>query len=287
VLGANHALSELGVVGNVVAPSADMDPVVQREQQIEFMESNISDGFNGIGLASMDSELVPSIDAAVDAGTTVVTFDSDEPTSKRQFYVGTINAEAGKTGGETLAALIGDKVGTVIILGNDDPTWTGGWDRSEEARKALEAHGHTVIVRDTDWEDQNANKVFITEALQTADPPAVGCLGVFSNSFICASAAEEAGVIDQIKIAAFDFEPETLTYMEQGKIQVTHGQRQYYMGYLVPYILYASNVLGLEQTKTLLTGIMVDNSQVDTGLDVVPADQVTAYNEFLDSLGIL
>lgn len=30
----------------------------------------------------------------------------------------------------------------------------------------------------------------------------------------------------------FDFEPATLAYMDGGYIQVTHVQRQYYVGYL-------------------------------------------------------
>ena len=75
--------------------------------------------------------------------------------------------------------------------------------------------------------------------------------------------------------------------MELGQIQVTHAQRQYYMGYLIPYLLYASNALGMPAAKALVQDLLVDDTHLDTGLDVVPADGVAAYNAFLDSLGIL
>jgi ribose transport system substrate-binding protein len=284
--GANDAFDELGTANSIVAPNADLDDEAQRDQQIEYLQQNIQDGYSGAGLASMDIDLVPTIDEAVAEGMAIVTFDSDEPTSKRHLYVGTIDTEAGKTAGETLVDLIGDNIGTVVILGNDDPDLIDGYDRTHEARKVLEDAGLTVIVHHTDGEDQDANEAAIQETMATADPPAVGCLGVFSNSYLCATAAEAAGVIEDIKIAAFDFEPETLELMREGKIQATHVQRQYYMGYIIPYLLYAINALGIDDTKAIVSYLMVDESRLDTGLDVISADQIDAYNDFLDSLGI-
>jgi ribose transport system substrate-binding protein len=93
----------------------------------------------------------------------------------------------------------------------------------------------------------------------------------------------EAG---DIKIVAFDFEPDTLDYMEKGYIQATHVQRQYYMGYLVPYAIYSIRVLGMKATRDALGDRMIDSSRFDTGVDVIQADQVDAYGDFLDSLGI-
>ena len=219
---------------------------------------------------------------------TVITFDSDEPTSKRQLYVGTINTESGKTAGNSMLGLLSDKTaGTVVILGYDSTDWIDGYDRTHEARKVLENAGFTVVIQHTDWGDQDANEAGILDKLSSASPAAVGCPGVFSNSYLCATAADAGGLTGQIKIAAFDFEPTTLELMAEGKIQVTHVQRQYYMGYIVPYLLYAANVPGLEPTKTLIAPIMLDSSRIDTGLDVVAADGVNAYNQFLDSLGTL
>ena len=286
VLGANRAIAELGVVGTVVAPNPDDDPdaPTANELQIGIFDEQIAAGATSFGVAPHSSELLDSIDSAVDEGATVITFDSDVAESKRQLYIGTINAEAGKTAGHTLADLIGDDTGTVVILGYDSEAWMGGYNRTHEARKVLEEAGHTVIVRHTNWSDAGENETFIQEALEEAENP-VGCLGVFSNSFLCASAAEAAGV--DIKVAAFDFEPETLEYMAAGKIHATHGQRIYYMGYLIPYLLYSVDSLGLDETKSMVSDLMVDDYQIDLGLDVIPHDGVDDYNAFLEGLGVL
>jgi ribose transport system substrate-binding protein len=123
--------------------------------------------------------------------------------------------------------------------------------------------------------------------IATADPPVVGMIGVFSDAYACAMAAQMAGKTGtDIAIVAFDFDPMTLSYMQNGYIRATHAQRQYYMGYLVPYMLYGIKALGMDKTKQLLAPIMVDDARVNTGLDVVGASQVNDYNNYLDSLGI-
>jgi len=89
-----------------------------------------------------------------------------------------------------------------------------------------------------------------------------------------------------VTIVGFDFEPETLTYMQSGMIKATHAQRQYYMGYLVPYVLYSMKALGAERTLDILSPQMTDTVRFNAGIDVVSAEKVDAYNAFLDSLGI-
>ncbi len=74
--------------------------------------------------------------------------------------------------------------------------------------------------------------------------------------------------------------------MQSGLIQVTHAQRQYYMGYLTPYILYGINALGASEMKKLISSHLVDEHRLDTGLDVVAADKLEDYYSFLDKLGI-
>jgi ribose transport system substrate-binding protein len=286
-LGANRAISELGVIGTVTAPESVDDPDLALQEELDLAQECVDGGYSGMTIAPLQTELSVPIDAAVDNGAVVVTFDSDLPDSKRQFYAGTNNTEAGKTAGQSLVTLLDGAVGTVVILGQEEDVWPDGYNRTMGAKDVIEAAGNTVIIRQADWADQPSNTAFMTEALQTADPSPVGLLGVFSNAYLCAEAAEDAGVIDSVKIAAFDFEADTLAYMEEGKIQVTHAQRQYYMGYLGPYIMYASQVLGIDATKELVADISVSDGVIDTGLDVIKADQIDAYNEFLDSLGIL
>jgi ribose transport system substrate-binding protein len=288
-IGANRAIGELGVSGVVLAPAED-SPEEARNRQVAMLEERQGAGYDGIGLAPYADILQPQIDEFADQGTPVVTIDSDLPTSKRQLYVGTINYEAGHTAGETLAGMLAGGEGTVIILGHEvEPDWPDGYIRTQGAKDVLEAAGYTVTVRQITWtpEGEAADIDFMADALETADPPAVGMLSMFSPTFRCARAAEAAGkTADDVAIVGFDFEPETLTYMQSGLIKATHAQRQYYFGYMVPYVLYSMKVLGADRTLEILSPSMVDESRFNAGIDVVRADQVEDYNSYLDSLGI-
>jgi len=288
-VGANRAFGELGVSGIVVAPQEATEEE-QRNKQVEMLQEREGAGYDGLGLAPLADILTPEINNFEDAGTPVVTIDSDLPDSERTLYMGTMNYEAGHTAGETLVNMLGPGEGTVIILGHDDePSWPDGYNRSMGAKEVLEKAGYTVNLHKTNWNDggEQLDVDFMKDALLNADPPAVGMLSMFSPTYRCAEAAEAAGLsAGDVTIVGFDFEPQTVTYMGSGFVQATHAQRQYYMGYMAPYVLYSLNVLGLDKTRDILAGQMVDDHRFNAGLDVVPADKLDDYNGFLDSLGI-
>ena len=56
-----------------------------------------------------------SIDRAIAAGIPVITVDSDAPGSKRLFFIGTNNHQAGFTGGKRLAQELKSK-GNVVVF---------------------------------------------------------------------------------------------------------------------------------------------------------------------------
>lgn len=294
VVGANRAMGELDVGGAVEAPdttSLGENPTSDQvtQVQVDMMNDARTKGADGFGISAITDVLAAEIDAATAAGLPVVTIDSDLATSSRDVYIGTINAEAGKTAGNSLKALLPAAPGTVIILGYELENWPDGYDRTMATKNTLEAAGYTTVVRRTLWSatGEAEDVQFMADTISTADPPVVGMVGMFSNAYRCAMAAEAAGKTgDDIAIAAFDFDPKTVAYMQSGLIKVTHAQRQYYMGYLTPYILYGIDVLGKDKTKKLLASQMVDDYRFDAGLDVVNANQLDSYYTFLDQLGI-
>lgn len=62
-----------------------------------------------------------------------------------------------------------------------------------------------------------------------------------------ARATRQAGKTGQVKIIAFDAEPETQRLLQEGVVQVMIGQRVYFYGYLSGYTMYAGSVLGKEE----------------------------------------
>lgn len=287
-IGANRAMAELQVASVTAAPS-DSSTDAATLAQISMMTDAIAQGTKGFGIAPYAAdELRTNINGAVAAGVPVVTIDSDLADSNRDLYIGTDNTQAGITAGNTLKGFLPQSGGRVVILGQGDNGWPDGFNRTMGAKAVLDAAGYTTKVVTINWADNHVTDLAVLgDLLATSDPPVVGMLGMFSNAWECAGAAEAAGKSgSDVAIVAFDFDPKTVSYMTSGLIKATHAQRQYYMGYLTPHILYAMNVLGKEKTKALLSAQMLDNYRFNTGLDVVRADQRNAYSAYLESLGI-
>jgi len=288
-VGANRAIGELEIPGSVQGVTdpnltADEKPAVQ----LGFVEQQHDLSYQGLALAPFNDTLSDAINQWVAEGKPVVTIDSDLPSTNRQLYIGTDNQGAGRTGGETLIEILGGVTGRVIILGNDDPAWNDGYVRTHSAAETLAAAGNEVQIVHSVWSPAEAEVEGVLAAIadDTSDLPVVGLLGVFSNAHACATAVLQAGLETMPKVVAFDFEPQTLDYMEQGVIQATHAQRQYYMGYLSAYTIYSINVLGLERTKAALGNHLINGYHVDTGLDVIRSTELAEWNAFVDELGI-
>ncbi|WP_437757658.1 substrate-binding domain-containing protein [Sorangium sp. So ce1389] len=285
--GANRAMGELGVTGNVIGhPDNTAEQQVKMRLQNEQIEKAVADGAEGIGISPFGDANAAAVDAAIANGVHVVTLDSDVAKSQRSIYVGTLNRSAGTTAGRTLLEMLPPAPGTVIIHGNTDESWADGMDRTNGAQEVFEDAGYEVVVRQVSWpeEDELEDVEWMKTRIETADPPVVGLIGLFSLAHRCATAAEAAGQ-PELPVVAFDFDPKTVDYMRQGRIKATHIQRQYYEGYLVPYILYGIKTIGLDATKGILAPQLVDGSLFNLGLDVVLEDKVDAYNAFLDSIG--
>ncbi|XXX81607.1 substrate-binding domain-containing protein [Sorangium sp. So ce134] len=287
--GANRAIGELEVIGNVLAPTDQSDdPTTTKDLQNQQIQQAVADGAHGIGVSPFDAANAAAIDEAVANGVHVVTLDTDLAGSKRSLYVGSLNESAGATAAKTLVPMLPKTPGTVLIHGNTAPEWADGYQRTQGALKVFEEAGYTPLVSQAVFfGDSEAFDVeWMRSQMAAADPPVVGMIGLFNISYRCVLAADAAGIPD-VPIVAFDFDPKTVEYMRQGRIAATHTQRQYYEGYLVPYILYGINTIGLDATKAILGPLIQDENLVNIGIDTVPADKVDTYNAFLDTIGAI
>ncbi|WP_438022548.1 substrate-binding domain-containing protein [Sorangium sp. So ce233] len=286
--GASRAMGELEVTGNVLGPTdQSTDTTTSQDIQNQQIKQAVVDGAEGIGVSPYGDMNGAAIDEAVADGVHVVTLDGDVPTSKRSLYVGTLNEAAGATAAKTLLALLPPPPGTVLIHGALGTTWVDGYKRTQGARQVIEEAGYTPLVTEAVYETDDAfDAEWMRSRIVAADPPVIGIVGLFDISYRCVMGADAAGIPD-VPIVAFDFDPKTVEYMRQGRIKATHAQRQYYQGYLVPYILYGIKTIGLDGTKEILAPLMEGDSMVNTGIDTVPADKVGVYNDFLYTIGVV
>ena len=94
------------------------DPKAERDALDQAVQKKAT----GILLTVTDPALLKdSIDKAMAAGIPVITIDSDAPSSKRLFFIGTNNYQAGFTGGQRLAQELKGKGNVVVFTMPDQP----------------------------------------------------------------------------------------------------------------------------------------------------------------------
>ena len=109
--GFNKAAAEFKVTAKVAGPRGH-DP----QAELAALHDAIAAKPSGILISVSDvTVLQPEIDAAINAGIPVITMDSDAPGSRRLFFIGTNNLEAGRLGGERVIQKLGGS-GNVGLL---------------------------------------------------------------------------------------------------------------------------------------------------------------------------
>lgn len=172
--------------------------------------------------------LTAEIDAAVAAGIPVITIDSDAPASKRAFFVGTNNYEAGRLGGQTLAKLLNGK-GNVVF-------YTIKGQRNLEERlngyeAVLESYPGIKVAEIVDMKGDP--RIAFDRTTEMIEKKAAVDAFVSLESL---SGSEVADVLDRNKaegktLVAMDVAPNTLEWIEKGRVAATIMQKPFTMGY--------------------------------------------------------
>ncbi|WP_119071271.1 substrate-binding domain-containing protein [Aggregatilinea lenta] len=228
------------------------------------------------------------IKTAVDKGIHVLCTDSDATGSERSMYIGMSDYDAGYAAGEAALEIIGS--GQIVGLVGY-ATAQNAQDRIAGVQDALEGTDLElveVLLDDVKPEVALSNA---QTAMQTY-PDLAGFITFYSyDGPMACQAVQEAGKEGEVKIVAFDAEPQTQTCMEDGVVQAMIGQRVYFYGYLSGWVMYAMSVLGEEATMEVLDPWLSDfgdegSIHLNTGVDIIKADTFDLYQEYLESIGI-
>ena len=235
---------------------------------------------NGILVSATDAALLtPEIDAAINQNIPVITIDSDAPSSKRLFFIGTNNYEAGKSGGQRLATELKGK-GNVVVF--TMPEQTNLAERLRGYRDALEGHPQIKIARVVD----------IKGDPRVAFDTATQILGKEKDkvdAFVCleALAGKEVATVlsnNDVKnkvIIAMDTDPDTLDWIQRGVIAATIAQKPYTMSFVGLRMLddlyhYKLSSLDVDFAKNSFAPIP---AFVDTGSALIDKSNVDAFNQ--------
>jgi ribose transport system substrate-binding protein len=271
--GFSNAAAQMKVRSDFTGPQ-NYDPKAEREAVDQAVQKKAT----GILLAVTDPALLKdSIDKAVAAGVPVITIDSDAPSSKRLFFIGTNNYQAGFTGGQRLAQELRGK-GNVVVFSMPDQS-----NLQERLRGYKEALAKTPEIKITRVVDiQGDPRIAFDTATQI-----VGKERDKVDAFVCLEAQsgkEVAGVLNSYHVTgkiviAMDTDQETLDWIQKGVIAATIAQKPYTMAFVGMQML---DMLYHHKPSSLDTDWSKDNfapipSFVDTGSGLIDKSNVGSF----------
>ncbi len=267
--GMQDAAAELGVEAIYTGtPENDITA------QVRVLEEVIGQQPNGILLTVINPDgLKPTIDAAVDAGIPLVTFDADSPLSKRYSFVGTGNYYAGVVAARYLGPLVGE--GKVAI--SSVTAQLNHVQRRQGFIDTLAAEYPNVVTSsDLIVDDQN-NSTLAAQGMAAVLQANPDIKGIFATNALggvgVSQAVREAGLGEQIKIIAFDYDEGTLDLIDGGQLSATLAQGTWQMGYWGMKMVYAvANGLIKSVSDWSAAGISPLPPNVDTGVVVITKD---------------
>ena len=224
--GFNKAAAQFNVTAKVEGPDG-------HDSQAELVELHkaIAAKPAGILISVADvAVLQPEIDAAIQAGIPVITMDSDAPGSRRLYFIGTNNLEAGRLGGQRVIQKLGGK-GNVVFF-----TLAGQANTEERLKGFKEVFAtrpdlHIVDVVDIKGDSRKAFDWTQEAMALTGDKKVDAFVSLESaSSKAVADALKRASATDRL-IVAWDVNPDTLDGIKAGTIDCTVAQKPFTMAY--------------------------------------------------------
>jgi len=224
--GFKQAATQFKVTAKVAGPD-NYDP----QAELSEFQKAVAAKPAGILLQVSDaSVLQPQIDAAIGAGIPVITMDSDAAGSRRLYFIGTNNLEAGQMGGKRLISKLGGKGNVVFFTFPGQPSLD---DRLKGFKDDFASRPDMHIVEVVDIKG-DAHIAFdrTQEFLALTGPKKI-------DAFVCLESASGKMVADALKrsgggreLIAWDTSQDTLDGIKAGTIDATIAQKPFTMGYV-------------------------------------------------------
>jgi ribose transport system substrate-binding protein len=223
--GCEKAMKEVPNVSVEVRLVADGTP----SEQTRIFDDLLVKGSDGIAISPIDSA---NQAAMIDRGTEkalITTTDSDAATSKRAFYVGTNNVDAGRQAGGLIKKAIPDGGKIMIFVGKRDAQ--NAKERIQGLEEVLKGSNVSVIDIRTDDTDRVRARQNVADTL--VKYPDIACLvGIWSyNGPAIVNSVKTAGKAGKVKIVTFDEEDDTLQGIKDGIVDSTVVQNPYEFGH--------------------------------------------------------
>ena len=225
--GFTRAAAEYGVTEEMRGPD-NFTPAIE----VDEFRAAVARKPAGILVSVADPKLMsPEINKAIAAGIPVITIDSDAPDSQRLFFIGTNNLEAGRLGGQRVAAELNGKGNVVFFTMPGQPNLE---ERLKGYKDVFAGYPGIKIVEVFDMKGESGT------AMDKAQEYLALTGASKINAFVCleASAGKDVGEAFKrnkaqgIMLMAMDVDQATLQLVKDGTIQATISQKPYTMALL-------------------------------------------------------
>jgi ribose transport system substrate-binding protein len=272
--GFNRAAAQYKVTAKVAGP-ANYDP----QAELAELQKAVAAKPAGILISVADEGILqPEIDAAMQAGIPVITIDSDAAGSRRLYFIGTNNLEAGRMGGRRLIEKLGGRGNVVFFTLAGQPNIE---ERLKGFKDALGARPDIHIVNEVDTKSDPRVAFDQAEQMLALTGPkkidAFVCLESASGKPV-SDALSRANASDRVLIA-WDANPDTLDGIKAGTIDSTVVQKPFTMAY---YGLKSLDEIFHSPPAQLMRDFAADPFSpypvfVDTGTSLVDKKNVDMY----------
>jgi ribose transport system substrate-binding protein len=186
----------------------------------------------GILVSVSDPALMgPEINKAMAAGIPVITMDSDAPDSQRLFFIGTNNLEAGRLGGQKVAAELSGKGNVVFFTMPAQPNLE---ERLKGYKDVFSTYPGIKIVEVFDMKGNSGT------AMDKAQEYLARTGAAKINAYISLESSSGKDVAEAFKrtkpegtlLMAMDVDQATLELVKEGTIQATISQKPFTMALL-------------------------------------------------------
>jgi ribose transport system substrate-binding protein len=222
-----HAAGQLKVTAVFDGP-ASYDPAGERDALDRAIQKKPS----GILISVADPDVLKAgIDNAIAAGIPLITIDSDAPSSKRLFFIGTNNYQAGLSGGKRLAQELKGRGNVAVFTMPSQPNLN---ERLRGYKDALESSpqiklAHIVDVKgDPRIAFDSTTQFLANDKKEHID--AFVCLEALSGKEV-ATVLDDNGIKGRT-IVAMDTDPDTLRWIQKGVMAATISQKPYTMAFV-------------------------------------------------------
>ena len=228
-VGAEDAARELGAKHNLRLRIDWRTPNEEDAQkQAEAIEQLVLSGAEGIAVACSDAnKLTDAINAAVDNGVPVATFDSDAPASKRFVTYGVDDISCGMQTMDELAKVMNGRGVVAVLAGNQNaPNLQLRVRGVREAAKKYPG----ITIRDVYYHKETAQDAAArVEQVMQANPDITGWAMIGGWPLFTENALKWAP--GTVQVVAVDALPAQLAYIRSGHVPVLLAQQCYEWGY--------------------------------------------------------